>query len=182
MNTMSIKLQEFSTDLGKFLIGDLNGKCCLMEFTDRRNIDSILEKKEALFNAKIEYTRTLLHDQIEKELVEYFRGVREHFDFELIYEGTEFQKNVWTTLLTIPYGDTWSYLDVAKKIGKPGAVRAVGAANGSNNIAIIIPCHRVINSAGNLHGYGGGLHRKKELLRIEEKASKGEYQSQILDY
>ena len=101
------------------------------------------------------------------QLSEYFAGSRKSFDLELAPRGTEFQRAVWTELCRIPYGDTVSYADLARRIGKPSAVRAVGAANGANPIAVIVPCHRVIGSNGSLTGYGGGIERKQWLLALE---------------
>jgi methylated-DNA-[protein]-cysteine S-methyltransferase len=101
------------------------------------------------------------------ELDQYFAGKLHHFGVPLAPQGTPFQQLVWRTLLEIPYGDTWSYGDLAKRIGKPNAARAVGLANGSNPIPIIIPCHRVIGSNGKLTGYGGGLPIKEKLLALE---------------
>jgi methylated-DNA-[protein]-cysteine S-methyltransferase len=101
------------------------------------------------------------------QLDEYFKGSRKDFSLHLEPDGTEFQKRVWRQLLHIPYGKTVSYLDIAKSIGNEKAVRAVGAANGQNPISIVVPCHRVIGSNGNLTGYGGGLWRKEWLLKHE---------------
>lgn len=98
---------------------------------------------------------------------EYFEGTRRHFDLALNPEGTDFQKKVWNSLLDIPYGKTTSYLDLSKKLGDVKAIRAVAAANGKNPLWIVVPCHRVIGSNGDLTGYAGGLHRKKWLLEHE---------------
>lgn len=111
-------------------------------------------------------------DQTVKQLSEYFAGMRTSFDLPLKFIGTAFQKRVWETLLTIPYGATKSYGDQAKLIGQPKAARAVGSANGKNLLAIIVPCHRIIGSNGGLGGYGGGLDRKRWLLALEEKSAK----------
>jgi methylated-DNA-[protein]-cysteine S-methyltransferase len=105
--------------------------------------------------------------QLEAQLREYFSGKRQTFDFPLAPKGTEFQLAVWNALLEIPYGDTITYAELARRIGKPSAVRAVGAANGANPIPVIIPCHRVIGSNGTLTGYGGGIERKQWLLALE---------------
>ena len=104
-----------------------------------------------------------------QQLQEYFAGKREEFDLQLILNGTPFQLSVWRNLQKIPYGKTVSYLDLAKKIGNPKAVRAVGLANGSNPIPIIVPCHRVIGSDGSLTGFGGGLPTKQKLLALESR-------------
>lgn len=102
-----------------------------------------------------------------RQLEEYFRGDREQFDLELEMAGTAFQRRVWEALLTIPYGQTRSYGEIARQIGAPGASRAVGLANGHNPIGIIVPCHRVIGANGKMTGYGGGIERKELLLGLE---------------
>lgn len=106
-----------------------------------------------------------------RQLDEYFAGERKEFDLPLHLSGTEFQVQVLEELQRIPYGQTTSYGAIAKKIGRPGAMRAVGAANGRNPIPIVIPCHRVIGSTGDLTGFGGGLDTKAELLRLEAENS-----------
>jgi methylated-DNA-[protein]-cysteine S-methyltransferase len=106
-------------------------------------------------------------DTVIGQLDQYFRGERRTFDLNLGFEGAPFQKRVWNQLLTVPYGQTASYLDIAKALGDPKATRAVGAANGRNPISIIVPCHRIIGSDGKLTGYGGGLWRKEWLLKHE---------------
>jgi methylated-DNA-[protein]-cysteine S-methyltransferase len=102
-----------------------------------------------------------------RQLGEYFAGTRKAFDVPLDFLGTDFQQKVWRALLTIPFGETRSYAQIAKQIGHPAAVRAVGAANGRNPIPIIAPCHRVIGSNGDLTGFGGGLPMKAHLLTLE---------------
>ena len=111
--------------------------------------------------------RTSPCDTVTQQLDEYFRGVRTRFDLPLRLEGTPFQVAVWSALLEIPYGQTWSYSELAAWIGHPRAARAVGAANGQNPISIVIPCHRLIGRDGDLTGYGGGLDRKRSLLDLE---------------
>ena len=106
-------------------------------------------------------------DKACSQLAEYFSGERKTFDLPLLLSGTEFQVSVLEALQEIPYGETATYGDVAKRIGRPKAVRAVGAANGRNPIPIIVPCHRVIGSSGDLTGFGGGLDTKAALLRLE---------------
>jgi methylated-DNA-[protein]-cysteine S-methyltransferase len=110
--------------------------------------------------------------EAERQLKEYFSGQRKTFDLKLDFSGTEFQKKVWKALLTIPFGETRSYGQIARQIGNPSAVRAVGAANGKNPIAIIAPCHRVIGSTGELTGFAGGLEAKAHLLGLEGSKTK----------
>jgi methylated-DNA-[protein]-cysteine S-methyltransferase len=107
------------------------------------------------------------------QLDEYFAGSRKEFDLPLGQKGTEFQMRVWNALMTIPYGKTTSYLALSKQLGDVKAIRAVGTANGRNNLAIIVPCHRVIGSDSSLTGYAGGLWRKKWLLEHEGKYANG---------
>ena len=102
-----------------------------------------------------------------RQLEEYFAGTRNCFELELDFVGTDFQKQVWAALLTIPFGETRTYSQIAQQIGKPTAVRAVGAANGRNPISIVAPCHRVIGASGKLTGFAGGLEAKERLLRLE---------------
>lgn len=103
-----------------------------------------------------------------KQLQEYFAGERQQFDLPLAAKGTEFQQKVWHALSKIPYGETWSYQDLANAIDNPKAVRAVGLANGKNPISVIVPCHRVIGKNGKLTGYAGGVERKEKLLKLEK--------------
>ncbi len=135
-----------------------------MILKDLRSI-SILDQKPLEINEIPEILEDAAY-----QLREYFEGSRQHFDLELNPQGTEFQLRVWKELKTIPYGKQISYLELSKKLGDVKAIRAVAAANGKNPLWIIIPCHRVIGSNGDLVGYAGGLHRKKWLLNHESPA------------
>jgi methylated-DNA-[protein]-cysteine S-methyltransferase len=106
-----------------------------------------------------------------RQLAGYFDGIRTTFDVPLTMAGSGFQRTVWAALQEIPYGGTWSYGEMARRIGQPSASRAVGLANGRNPISIIVPCHRVIGANGSLTGYGGGLDRKRYLLSLEQRVS-----------
>jgi len=108
-----------------------------------------------------------------QQLAAYFAGNLQEFDLPLALEGTPFQRKVWNELRNIPFGQTWSYGELARRIGQPTASRAVGLANGKNPISVIVPCHRVIGANGKLVGYGGGLDRKTTLLRLEQPGSAG---------
>jgi methylated-DNA-[protein]-cysteine S-methyltransferase len=110
--------------------------------------------------------------EVVDQLQSYFAGERKNFELDLVLEGTDFQKKVWTALQEIPYGETISYKKLAETVGSPKGVRAVGAANGANPIPIIIPCHRVIGHDGSLTGFGGGLPLKKQLLELESNQLK----------
>jgi len=110
------------------------------------------------------------HDpEIAQQVAEFFAGKRQQFDFPLAPEGTAFQKRVWEELVKIPFGETITYGELARRVGNPAASRAVGAANGQNPISLIVPCHRVIGSNGKLTGYGGGLPLKEKLLAWERR-------------
>ena len=119
--------------------------------------------------------------ETEQQLNEYFRGERKLFTLKLDFIGTDFQKKVWEALLTIPYGETRSYGQIARQLNNPGSVRAVGAANGKNPISIIAPCHRVIGASGGLTGFAGGLENKVLLLKLENSSANFEHKNAQLD-
>src|SRR5437764_2164915 len=112
-----------------------------------------------------------MNPEVARQLEEFFSGKRRSFDFPLAPEGTAFQKRVWKELCRIPFGETISYSELARRVGRPGAARAVGRANATNPIALIVPCHRVIGANGSLTGYGGGLDLKAKLLDWERSRS-----------
>ena len=140
---------------------------------DEQALRAVLWECEASNRVKLgEMREHLQHPillQAQQQLSEYFAGKRQTFDLPLAFYGTAFQMKVWNALLSIPYGETRSYKDIAAQIGNIKAVRAVGAANGRNPISIIAPCHRVIGASGKLVGFAGGLDRKQILLTIENK-------------
>jgi methylated-DNA-[protein]-cysteine S-methyltransferase len=117
--------------------------------------------------APVENNRHPVLVEVAEQLGDYFAGRRTRFDVPLDFRGTDFQKSVWSALLTIPFGETRTYAEIARQIGRPTAFRAVGAANGRNPVSIIAPCHRVIGSDGSLTGFAGGLEAKNFLLRLE---------------
>ncbi len=151
--------KTYDTVIGKIIIEESEEKISRIEIVNGT------EK----FDGKEEETELI--NKTYKELNEYFRGKRKTFDIPLKIEGTEFQKKVWNELLEIPYGETRSYLDIAKRVGNPKASRAVGMANYNNKIIIIIPCHRVIGSNKKLIGYAGGLDVKEKLLKLEQNCN-----------
>lgn len=160
------------TPLGTMLAGAIDRGVCLLEFHDRRALRTELADLARRFRAPVvaapeEGSLPGHLREIRDQLGAYFRGELRVFSVPLVAPGTAFQARVWDALRAIPYGQTCSYGDIARGIGQPDACRAVGAANGANRIAIVIPCHRVIESNGKLRGYGGGLHRKRFLLELE---------------
>jgi len=133
-------------------------------------IESVADAVTSLVFAddrRSEMVKDAVGEEAASQIAEYFEGERREFDVPVLLKGTRFQRQVWDELLDIPFGQTVSYGDIAKAIGKPTAVRAVGAANGRNPVSIIVPCHRVIGNGGRLTGYGGGLWRKQWLLKHE---------------
>ncbi len=166
-NSTVVYLNRILTPLGPMLAGATNEGVCLLEFMDRRMLETQLKILVKRFNCSFVPGSNDIISKLNVELKEYFKGSLKNFTIPVIVPGTEFQSMVWKNLRTIPFGQTISYESLAKKIGKPAAVRAVGKANGDNRIAIVIPCHRVIGKDGNLTGYGGGLWRKKFLIELE---------------
>ena len=142
----------------------------LLDFVDRRGLERALALLQKRLRARALPGDHPYLDQIARELAEYFDGKRQTFDTPVVLTGSPFQSRVWNALLAIPAGTTWSYAALARHIGQPQAVRAVGRANGENRISIVVPCHRVIGADGALTGYGGGLARKQKLLDLERDA------------
>jgi AraC family transcriptional regulator of adaptative response/methylated-DNA-[protein]-cysteine methyltransferase len=165
-----IRMAWIETPLGPMVAGAADSGICLLEFSDRRMLETqfaVLRKRLALPVIPGESQHI---GQLKTELAEYFAGRRNQFTVPLTFPGTDFERRVWNQLLRIPYGVTCSYQDLARTLGQRGASRAVGTANGRNRIAILIPCHRVVNQNGELGGYGGGLWRKRLLLKLEQNS------------
>lgn len=166
-NENVIVIHRFTTPLGPMFVCATNKGICLLEFTNRRMLETEFADLQKRCKASIIAGENEFTKQAEKELFEYFDGVRTKFEVQIDRQGTDFQLQVWDALSQIPYGSTISYKNQAMQIGKEKAIRAMATANGCNKIAIIIPCHRVIGSNGDLTGYAGGLARKKWLLEFE---------------
>ena len=166
-----VYVNRISTPLGPMIAGTTDEALCLLEFVDRRMLETQLKRLTKRLNCTFVPGSNAITEKASKQLDEYFEGKRKDFDLPLVTPGTEFQNSVWKQLRTIPYGQTRSYEEQATAINNPKAVRAVARSNGDNRIAIIIPYHRVIAKDGTLCGYGGGLWRKKYLLELEEKYS-----------
>jgi AraC family transcriptional regulator, regulatory protein of adaptative response / methylated-DNA-[protein]-cysteine methyltransferase len=155
------------TPLGPMLALANEEGLCLLEFVDRRMLETQLQRVRRRFGCAIVPGENAHLRRIANELQQYFEGNLRRFTVPLAMQGTPFQMKVWQRLMAIPYGETLSYAEMARDIGERNAQRAVGRANGDNRLAIIIPCHRVIRSDGTLCGYGGGLWRKQWLLERE---------------
>ena len=172
-DTQPLYFTRIDTPLGPMLAAASDDGLALLEFIDRRMLETQLRRlSTALGNAIVPGTNAIL-EQTVTELKEYFEGNRRQFTVPLVFAGSDFQQGVWRELLTVPYAATRSYGEQARRLGKPEAVRAVARANGDNRIAIIIPCHRIIGSDGKLTGYGGGIHRKRWLLDHEMRTAGG---------
>jgi AraC family transcriptional regulator of adaptative response/methylated-DNA-[protein]-cysteine methyltransferase len=164
-----INITRLETPLGTMFACAAEQGICLLEFTDRKMLETELKSLAKQLNANIIQGANKHFDLLRRQLDEYFEGKRKEFTIQLFTPGTEFQQSVWKVLQTIPYGSTYSYKQQAIALKKPDAFRAVANANGMNRISIIIPCHRVIGEDGNLIGYGGGLWRKRWLLDLEKQ-------------
>ena len=166
MNTINI--QYHKTKYGEFVLGSFEDKLCLLDFRYRRMRTTVDNRLKKGLDAQFVEQNSDIIEETKKQLDEYFNMERKDFDIPLLTVGTDFQKSVWGALQEVPYGSTSTYLELAKKIGNEKAVRAVASANGANSIGIIIPCHRIVGSDGELVGYGGGIAVKKRLLKLEQ--------------
>jgi len=162
-----IVIQMIESPLGPLLAGATDDGICLLEFTDRRMLETNLQSIQKRFGRPIVPGDHPRLEQLKTELKEYFSGDREQFTVPLSPNGTKFQSEVWSALRDIPFGETIAYDELARRVDRPKAQRAVANANGQNRISILIPCHRVIGKDGSLTGYGGGLWRKRLLLELE---------------
>lgn len=159
---MTVFVKTLETPIGRLLLA-----------ADGKSVLALVWKPEDLrrpgIESWVEAPGTPLLEQAERQLREYFRGERTGFDLPLAAKGTPFQEKVWAELRKIPFGGTWSYQELAKRVGNPGAVRAVGTANGRNPVCVFIPCHRVVRATGELGGYAGGVAHKAWLLELERR-------------
>ena len=160
-------VNRIPTPLGPMVAGAVDDALCLLEFADRRMLETQLLRLQKHLDCVFVPGRSEVFDRLAEELESYFSGEAVEFTVPLVTPGTSFQQEVWKRLRAIPAGTTKSYGEIATEIDRPTAVRAVARANGDNRIAILIPCHRVIGADGKLTGYGGGLWRKRRLLEVE---------------
>ena len=164
-----VLIRKITTPLGPMFAAATPNGLSLLEFADRKMLESELQDLCKRLKAKIVLGNNNHLDQTEQQISEYFAGTRTEFHLSIDAPGTIFQQKVWDHLRLIPYGTTNTYKSLAKEIDNPKGIRAVAKANGYNRISIVIPCHRIIGSDDNLTGYGGGLPRKKWLLDHEQK-------------
>ncbi|HMO47465.1 MAG TPA: methylated-DNA--[protein]-cysteine S-methyltransferase [Rubrivivax sp.] len=174
---MTLAACRLNTPLGEMLAVASPHGLCLLEFVGQKGVERELAQVQAARGGRagmgvgvgvgVQEGTNAVTAQLAVELAEYFAGRRQTFGVPLDLVGTPFQISTWHALLAIPYGQTRSYAEQARAIGRPTALRAVAAANGQNKVSIVVPCHRVIGSDGSLTGFGGGLPRKRALLALE---------------
>lgn len=162
-----INISYFKNPFGELLLGSFNQQLCLADWRYRKMRTAIDQRIQNGLNATYIEETTEIIEETKLQFNQYFEGNRNEFNIPLLLVGTDFQKKVWNTLLQIPFGKTNTYLGLSKKLAQEKAIRAVAAANGANAISIIIPCHRIIGSNGDLIGYAGGLNTKTKLLELE---------------
>ncbi|MDZ4033014.1 methylated-DNA--[protein]-cysteine S-methyltransferase [Kluyvera ascorbata] len=170
MAQQTLLIHRFTTPIGPMFVCASERGVCLLEFVDRRMLETEFSDLQRLLNARIIAGQNEHIRQAENEIAEYFAGKRLRFTLALDTPGSEFQRRVWQALAEIPCGESTHYQALAETLNKPTAARAVAAANGANRIAIVIPCHRVIGKDGSMTGYGGGVARKRWLLEHEKKS------------
>ena len=166
-----IKTTKIDTPLGEMIGAATDEGVCLLEFSDRWTLAKEFKNLTRLLNTPIEEGDNPHLKALSIQLNEYFNGSRKEFTIPLVTPGTEFQKSAWKELLKIPFGTTISYMEQAVSLNRPDSVRAIANANGMNRVSILIPCHRVVGTDGQLKGYTGGLKRKRWLLFHEKKYS-----------
>lgn len=166
-----------TTPLGDMISVSSKSELHLLEFVDRKALKTELGKLEKSVKGKLGIGKTDPSEQIKTELKAFFEGRSADFVTPLAFAGSDFAKEVWEELMRIPPGVTRSYSEIANRIGRPSAVRAVARANGANQITLVVPCHRVIGADGSLTGYGGGLWRKQKLIEIERQYKVAKYES-----
>lgn len=162
-----ILYHDFDSPLGPMIGGATDRGICFLEWHDRGGVEVILNRVRKRYKTEVAPGKNEHLVSLADELTRYFNGELKQFQTPIDVTGTPFERTVWKQLLKIAYGQTCSYGELASVLGKPGGARAVGRANGANYLAIVIPCHRVIEANGNMRGYGGKVWRKKYLLELE---------------
>jgi len=163
-----INLQYYKSLIGELILGSFDNRLCLLDFRYRKMRKTVDNRIKNGLKAEFAEQDDEILERTREQLEEYLKGDRREFEIPLLMVGTDFQKSVWKALMNVSYGFTSTYLQLAKNINNEKAVRAVASANGANSIGLIIPCHRIIGSNGELVGYGGGLPVKKRLLDLEK--------------
>jgi AraC family transcriptional regulator of adaptative response/methylated-DNA-[protein]-cysteine methyltransferase len=169
--TDCIVIDWTESPVGPLVLGAKSDGICLLEFSHPERLPKQLGLLKKVFQCPVVPGQHKFLDQLKKELADYFAGSLTEFRVPITLQGTPFQESVWNGLLEIPYAQTQSYEGLAQAVGQPRASRAVGRANGQNRIAIVVPCHRVVNKNGKMGGYGGGLWRKQFLLELEQRVN-----------
>lgn len=162
---------KVETPIGEMDLLATDRGICLLEFDVRTDLDDEIQSLLKKFDATLQIGENRHTLELKRQLKEYFESKRQIFSVPTVLTGTDFQKKVWEDLKRIPYGTTRSYKEQSEKLGDIKAIRAVAKANGSNKIAIVVPCHRVLGSDGKLTGYAGGIERKRFLLNLERQRS-----------
>jgi methylated-DNA-[protein]-cysteine S-methyltransferase len=168
-----VHIQFYKTKHSEFILGSFGNKLCMLDYRHRSMRNAVDNRIKSGLAADFEQRDNEILQSTRVQLDEYLSGKRQTFDIPILTLGTAFQKQVWDALLKVPYGKTLSYLELARSINNEKAVRAVAAANGANALSIIIPCHRIIGTNGELTGYAGGLAVKKSLLKMEGAPTTG---------
>lgn len=159
--------KSYESPCGTLLLGSLEGELCLCDWQEGKHHNKVLRRLQRALQAEYENGTSVIIGKTTRELDEFFTGKRQTFDIPLLFTGTGFQKEVWNELLKIDFGQSISYAELTRRLGRPESIRAVANAIGANAISILVPCHRVIGSDHSLTGYAGGLSAKRLLLELE---------------
>lgn len=163
-----IEIQYYKSPFGELILGSYDEQLCICDWRYRKMRSAIDKRITSKLQAQYLEKDNVVLQMVRNQLEQYFNSERRDFDLPLLFVGTDFQQKVWQQLALVPFGNTSTYLELAQGIGHKNAVRAVANANGANALSIIIPCHRIIGSNGQLVGYAGGLEAKKKLLMLEQ--------------
>lgn len=164
----TIHIQPYYSPCGEIVLASVGDELCLCDWSGMPCAERNQRRLARYINADFKAETNAILEEAKRQLDEYFAGTRRVFDIPLRTVGTDFQQQVWNALLSIPYGETRSYKEIATSIGKPQSIRAVAGAIGANGISILIPCHRVVGSNHSLTGFAGGLQAKQALLNLEK--------------
>jgi methylated-DNA-[protein]-cysteine S-methyltransferase len=164
-----INIQRHKTEIGEVILGSFHDRLCLLDFVKGKTRGTVEDRIRRLLDAELVEQDDEILRETRRQLDEYLEGQRKGFDIPVLMVGTDFQKGVWNAVMRVPYGATSTYSQIARDMGKERAARAVGNAMAANPIVVIIPCHRIIGSGGELVGYGGGLSLKRRLLTLEQR-------------